>query len=226
MNFDDQQKVEKTFKFFDMAAIERMHSYSNDLDRLVDADNVELLEDEEGVRLVFDFSRSAMDSNGFHVGTESCRVTFLTFDASQMMYVNPQQKEDYPMHGIGITLDLHDAVFELEPAREEISWEEIFLENHPEYADHLQTFKENEADDDSSFDEEDFCGWMKNNHDIDVDREAYFDSYYPPDDDFWFQELEGKFDKLKDDLRRTYWKFNPDHAKNEEEPWQLETRSE
>lgn len=225
MDHTDQQLVEKTFKFFDMAAIERMLSHSNDIQNLVESDDVELIEGGDESVLEFGFSRTAMDGNGYHVGTESCRVSFVTFDASKMMYVNPQRKKDYPMHGIGITLDLPYADFALEPAREEIPWEEIFLENHPEYADHLQTFKENEADEDGCFDEEDFCGWMQDRG-FDIDREAYFDAYNPPDDDFWYQELEYKFDKLKDELRNRYWKFNPDHEKNEEEPWHLATKSE
>ena len=220
---DCQQMVEKTFKFFDMAALQRMLEYSNDVERLVDSEDVELDGDDEDAVLTFRFSRMGMNGVGYHEGTESCLVIFKCFDASGMMYVNQQRKQDYPMHGVGITLDLAEADFELTPARQEISWEEIFVENHPEHADHLQTFKESECGDDGGFDEEDFCGWMKDRG-IDIDREAYFDSYYPPDEDFWFQELEGRFDKLKDELRRMYWKFNPDHKKNEEEPWVLDTK--
>lgn len=231
---DCQMMVEKTFKFFDMAAIQRMHDFSNDLDRLVDADEVELIDDGVQSVLTFNFSRMAMDSSGYHVGTERCRVEFQCFDASKMMYVNPQRQEDYPMHGIGITLDLADADFHLEPAREEISWDEIWRENAE--AEHVQLLDEYKAslytpafvnqDDPDPLDEEDFCAWMKENHDIDIDREEYFDPYYPADEDFWFQEIEEKFEKLKLELRNTRWVFNPNHEKEESEPWHLETKSE
>ena len=234
MKYTDQQQIEKTFKFFDMAAVERMLSHSNDMENLVECDDVELIDADGEARLVFSFSRQAMDGNGYHVGTETCVVTFITFDASTMMYVHPNKLGDYPLHGRGVTLDLREADFDIEPAREEIPWEEIYRENaSPEHHQLLDEYKADlytpafvGQDDPDPIDEEDFCAWMQEKHDIDVDREAYFDAYNPPDDDFWFQEVEYKFDKLKDHLRSLVWKFNPDHEKEESEPWYLENKSE
>lgn len=223
MDYTDQDKIEKTFKFFDMAAVHRMIEDSNDLALLTEADEVEFIDGEDESEIIFSFSRAAMDSHGYRVGSETCRVSFVTFNAEHMMYVNEQKKKDYPMHGIGIDFDLSTAEFELEPAREEISWEEIFLENCPEYADHLQTYKESESVNEP-IDEEDFCAYLSD-REIHIDREDYFDPYFPADEDFWFQELEQRFDKLKDELRRTHWKFNPSHEEQEIEPWELVTES-
>lgn len=215
-------KIEKTFKFFDMAAIQSLQEHSEDVAHILEADDVELIEDKDGVRLVCQFTRYAMDSNGHHVGYEGCTVTFKAFDASEITYINPQKLEVWSMHKLGITLDLHDAPFEIEPARKEIPWEEIFLDNHPEYADHLQTYKESESVDEPI--DEDFCAYLSD-REIHIVRENYFDAYSPADEEFWFQELEQRFDKLKDELRRTHWKFIPNAEELEQEPWQMETES-
>lgn len=222
--------IEQKFTFFDMAAIQSMAESSNDLELLLEpGGSVDIVREEDGtVKLICDFTRYAMDSNGYHVGYEGCRVIFETFDASKLMCVNDMKKECRSMHGLGIDLELSIAEFEIEPVRKEISWREIFSDNCPELAPYIDTFMdaENDYEGASEFDEGDFCQWMEVERGVKITREDYYDSYTPGDDDFWFQELEDRFDKLLEVLRRTSWKFNPDHEEQESDPWYLETVEE
>ena len=236
-----------TYSFFDAAGLERMEKYSDDTQRLLDAESAEIegmedfdfqVYDEDShdslekdyliPRLVCEFSRQAHDGNGYHVGSETCKVIFPMFDARHMMPWNNVKAEDNKLHGIGIDLDLSTAEFELTPAREEILWEEIFRSNHPEHAQLLDEYKAGlhtppwvGQDVEDSLDEDDFCQWLEEKHGIKVTREDYFDAYYPPDDDFWYQELEYRFEKLKEYLKTLVWKYDTNHAEHESEPWSL-----
>jgi len=217
-----------TFEFFDAAVLIPFMEHSNDLERKLDCSEAELLEDSSGKSLHCVFNLMAMDSYGNEVGVEECCVDFKIFNSKKLMHYNALIAKDYRLHGYGIDFDLARASIEITPARPEITWEEIFSINHSNYITLLEDYRvalfnnpKVNQDIREPVDEEDFCEWLLEEHDINIDRENYYDTYHPWDEHMWCDYLAPKFENLQSYLKTLKWQFNPQHKKQQILPWTI-----